>query len=125
VILLLDTHALIWWLADDGSLKREAASAIRSPLNDVFVSAASVWEIELKRVRRTLDAPPDVLETIERAGFSSLPIQAIDAQRSARLPLHHRDPFDRVLVAQAQRLDAVLVTRDEMLRSYGVPLLEA
>jgi PIN domain nuclease of toxin-antitoxin system len=125
VILLLDTNALIWWLADDGSLKARAEEAIRSPKNDVLVSAASVWEIELKRARGTLEAPTDVIESVERAGFSALPIQAVDAVRSARLPPHHRDPFDRVLVAQAQRVDAVIVTRDSALGAYGVPLLEA
>ena len=125
MILLLDTNALIGWLADDGSLSEAAAEAIRSPLNDVVASAAAVWEIEIKRARGTLRAPADVVETVERAGFSTIPILATDAVRAARLPPHHRDPFDRMLIAQAFRLDAIIVTRDPAFTAYGVPLLTA
>ena len=125
MILLLDTHALLWWLTEDDTLRREAAQSIASPMNEVVVSVASIWEVEIKRARGTLRAPADIIETTERAGFSCLPILAGDAVRAARLPFHHGDPFDRMLVAHAMRLDAVIVTRDPAFRAYGVPLLAA
>jgi len=125
VILLLDTHALLWWLTSDGSLRKETAQSIANPLNEVVVSAASIWEVEIKRARGTLRAPADIIETSERAGFSCLPILASDAVRAVRLPPHHGDPFDRMLVAHAIRLDAVIVTRDPAFRAYGVRLLAA
>lgn len=125
MILLLDTHALLWWLTEDDTLRREAARSIASPMNEVVVSVASIWEVEIKRARGTLRAPADIIETTERAGFSCLSILAGDGVRAARLPPHHSDPFDRMLVAHAMRLDAVIVTRDPAFRAYGVPLLPA
>jgi PIN domain nuclease of toxin-antitoxin system len=125
VILLLDAHAVIWWISNDPTLSAEARGAIGSPSNDVLVSAATVWEIEIKRAIGRLDSPDDLLERIERAGFSTIPIQPADGQRAARLPDHHRDPFDRMLIAQAVQLDAVLVTRDAAFEAYGVSTLRA
>jgi PIN domain nuclease of toxin-antitoxin system len=125
VILLLDAHALLWWLADDVTLSRGARAAIRTPLNDVLVSAASVWQIEIKRALGKLDAPDALIEAIASAGFGAVPITPADATRAARLPRHHRDPFDRMLVAQATRLEAIIVTRDASFATYGVELLTA
>ena len=126
MILLLDTLVLLWWLADDSVIHPEASASIASPANDVVVSAASIWEIEIKRASGRLRQVPDAyLEAVERSGFSSLPIVSSDAVRAGRLPPHHRDPFDRMLVAQALRLDAVIVTRDPAFSAYGVPLLAA
>jgi PIN domain nuclease of toxin-antitoxin system len=125
VILLLDAHAILWWLADDPILDRSAHAAIRDPANDVLVSAASVWEIEIKRAIGKLDAPDGLVDAIESAGFGSIPITLADAERAGRLPAHHRDPFDRMLVAQAGRLDAVIVTRDSAFGAYQVETLTA
>jgi PIN domain nuclease of toxin-antitoxin system len=125
VILLLDAHALLWWLADDPTLAEGARSAIRLPANDVLVSAASVWEIEIKRGLGKLVAPEGLVEAIEAAGFDALPITAADAERAGRLPPHHRDPFDRMLVAQAARLDATIVTRDVSFGAYDIDVLPA
>jgi PIN domain nuclease of toxin-antitoxin system len=82
VILLLDAHALLWWLADDPMLARGARAAIRDPSNDVLVSAASVWEIEIKRALGKLSAPDGIVAAIEAAGFDALAITADDATRS-------------------------------------------
>jgi PIN domain nuclease of toxin-antitoxin system len=123
VILLLDAHALLWWLADDPTLSRPARAAIRSPVNDVLVSAASVWEIEIKRALGKLEAPDGLIEAIASAGFGSIPITPADATRAARLPTHHRDPFDRMLVAQATHLDAIIVSRDSSFAAYDVEVL--
>jgi PIN domain nuclease of toxin-antitoxin system len=125
VILLLDAHALLWWLDDDPRLSADARGAIADPANDVLVSAAVVWEIEIKRRLGKLEAPDGLADALEPSGLSSLPITLRDAESAARLPAHHRDPFDRMLVAQAGRLDAVLVTRDPVFARYGVESIAA
>lgn len=125
MILLLDAHALLWWLADDPTLDDAARQSISDPSNDVLVSAATVWEIEIKRQLGKLEAPGRLVAAIELAGFGSLPITAADAERAAALPAHHRDPFDRMLVAQAARLDATIVSRDAAFTPYGAPILTA
>jgi PIN domain nuclease of toxin-antitoxin system len=125
VILLLDANALLWWLADDPTLSRPARRSIADPGNDVLVSAACVWEIEIKRAIGKLTAPDGVAAAVESAGFIGLPITLGDAEDAGRLPPHHRDPFDRMLIAQAVRLDAVIVTRDTVFAAYGVETLSA
>lgn len=125
MILLLDAHALLWWLADDKTLAKDARAAIAAPANDVVVSAATVWEIEIKRALGKLSAPDGLVEAIEASAIGSIPIVALDGERAGRLPPHHRDPFDRMLVAQALRLDAVIVSRDTAFAPYEVNVLAA
>jgi PIN domain nuclease of toxin-antitoxin system len=125
VILLLDAHAVLWWLADDPTLSRQARSAIADPGNDVLVSAATVWEIQIKRTIGKLRAPGGIVSAVESVGFVGLPITLGDAEDAGLLPPHHRDPFDRMLVAQAHRLDAVIATRDSVFAAYGVETLTA
>ena len=125
MIILLDAHALLWWLADDPTLNDAARAAIAAPANDVLVSAGTVWEIEIKRALGKLSAPDGLVDAIEASALGSLPILATDGERAARLPAHHRDPFDRMLVAQAFRLDAVIVTRDAAFAPYEVNVLAA
>jgi PIN domain nuclease of toxin-antitoxin system len=125
VILVLDAHAFLWWARDDATLAAAARGAIADPANDVIVSAATVWELEIKRALGKLQAPPDLVEVIGEEGFSCLPVSGQDAADAARLPAHHRDPFDRMLIAQAMRLNAVLITRDAAFEPYGVPILVA
>lgn len=125
MILLLDAHALLWWLADDPTLDESARRSIADATNDVLVSAATVWEIEIKRQLGKLDSPARLVETLDRAGISALPIIASDAERAAALPRHHRDPFDRMLIAQALRLAATIVSRDSAFDSYDAPILPA
>jgi PIN domain nuclease of toxin-antitoxin system len=125
VILLLDAHAVLWALAGSRELRADTRSALEDPSNEVLVSAGTVWEIEIKRVAGRLEAPDDLLEAMHATGFSALPITAADAWNAARLPRHHADPFDRMLVAQAGRLDALIVTRDAALAAYDVELLPA
>ena len=123
--LLLDTHVVLWWLADDPRLSDAAVRAIANGSNDVLVSAASVWEVEIKRAKGTLEAPGDVVEQIEAAGFDLLSITGLHAREAGRLPGHHNDPFDRMLVAQAVVEDATLVSGDTVIPGYGVPVLAA
>jgi PIN domain nuclease of toxin-antitoxin system len=123
VRLLLDTHALLWWLADDARLGPKARQAIGMPTNLVFVSAATAWEIAVKRALGTLVAPGDIEDWLVKSNFQPLPIQIAEAVASAELPPHHRDPFDRLLVAQAQIGRMTIVTGDEEIGKYGVSLL--
>jgi PIN domain nuclease of toxin-antitoxin system len=125
MILLLDAHALLWWLADDPQLEPAAARSIADPENDVLVSAATVWEIEVKRRAGRLQAPTELLDAIRQSGMDTLPITAADAMSAAALPMRHGDPFDRMLVAQAQRLDALIASRDRALHAYDVDVLQA
>jgi len=98
---------------------------VADPENDVWVSAVSPWEIEIKRAVGRLDAPDDVIDEIGRAGFSPLPITFEHGVAAGRLPLHHGDPFDRLLVAQAQLEGLTIVTRDPAFERYQVALLAA
>ena len=125
MILLLDAHALLWAVSEPGSLGVGARSAIESPSNDVVVSAGSIWELEIKQAIGKIKIEIDLVEELERVGFDILAITAADATSAARLPLHHRDPFDRMLIAQARRLGAVVVTRDAMFDRYEVDILPA
>lgn len=115
---LLDTHLLLWALAAPGRLSPAAREAIAA--GDVYVSAASIWEISIKTQLGKLDANPrDVLAAVEPAGFSLLPITGEHAVRVAELPAVHRDPFDRMLAAQASVEPMILLTNDAALGQYG------
>ena len=123
--LLLDAHALLWWLADDPSLGQPARDLISDAANDVFVSAATVWEISVKRALGKLEAPDDLVGALASEGFKEAPILASDGERAGSLHPHHRDPFDRMLVVQALRLDAAVVTHDPVFAYYGTRTVAA
>jgi PIN domain nuclease of toxin-antitoxin system len=125
VILLLDAHTVLWWLGDDRTLAADARRAIADPESEVLVSAATVWEVGIKRALGKLEAPDDLVDAIEASGFDGLPVTLVDADVAARLPSHHRDPFDRMLVAQASRLGAVIVSRDRAFEPYDCDVLPA
>ena len=125
MILLLDTHVVLRWLDNPTQLAVEARSAITEPGNDVFVSAVSAWEIAIKRRLGKLDAPSDFETAILICGFRPLPISMAHALATETLPGHHRDPFDRMLVAQAIIEGATLITRDLDIRRYDVPMIAA
>ena len=118
--LLLDTHVLVWWLSDTEKLASRARAAISDPRNQVFVSAITGWEIAYKRVRKRIVAPENLDNLIEERGFTHLPLTFHHAECAAGLPMHHRDPFDRFLIAQAQSDGLILVTRDERIPLYGI-----
>jgi PIN domain nuclease of toxin-antitoxin system len=116
--LLIDTHLLLWMLYAPAKLSAPARRQIEK--SDVFVSAASIWEISIKTSLGKLAAnSAEVLAAVEPTGFSLLPISGEHAARVADLPLHHRDPFDRLLVAQAQSEPMGLLSNDGVLRAYG------
>jgi PIN domain nuclease of toxin-antitoxin system len=123
--LLLDTHALIWALGEPAKLTLASRTAIEDPTNEIFVSAASLWEIAIKAGDGKLQVPDDLERAIFAVGFQPLEIRFPHVHRLRSLPLHHRDPFDRILVAQAQHEDLAVVTRDSRIPAYGVRAIEA
>jgi PIN domain nuclease of toxin-antitoxin system len=123
--LLLDSHVFLWWDSGAAELAADARHAIADAGNRVLVSAATVWEIAIKRMLGKLDFEGALSAAIEANGFGQLPILAAHAERAAGLPLHHRDPFDRMLIAQAVSEGCTLVTRDRAFEPYGVPCLWA
>jgi PIN domain nuclease of toxin-antitoxin system len=118
VRLLLDTHVFLWWLADDDRLKEAEREAIRDPENDVYLSAASIWEIVIKRGLGRLRVPEPASAAARRLGLQPLPITFEHAEATASLPPLHGDPFDRILVAQARTETLTLVSYDKAIRAY-------
>ena len=123
--LLLDTHALIWTLAGSHRLPDRLAILLSDTSNQIWVSAVSGYEIEFKRPRspEIASLPPDIEVGAVAIGFQWLPLEARHAISAGRLPSLHRDPFDRLLIAQALAEDATLVTRDPWIAPYDVPTL--
>ena len=117
--LLLDTHVLLWWLGNDPSLSEGARALIRDPQNVIFVSAVSLWEIWLKQSLGKLRVPERFEERLAEEPFESLPLTGAQARQVATLPWHHRDPFDRMLVAQAMTEELQLLTADPVVARYG------
>lgn len=122
--LLLDTHVLLWCLSDESFLSPETYSLITDPNNDVYVSAASVWEIGIKKVSGKLETPPDLLNVIYSTGFTLLPMTAVHATKAALLPLIHKDLFDRMLIAQTQLEMMFLITCDGIIPKYDVSVIK-
>lgn len=123
--LLLDTHVVIWWLAGATRLDDYARAAIDADDNQIFVSAVTAFEIELKKKVGKLDAPDDLPEQMQANAFEELSVTFRHGREAGRLPLHHKDPFDRLLVAQARCEDLTIITADRVLSDYDVKTLPA
>jgi PIN domain nuclease of toxin-antitoxin system len=127
VRLLLDTHTLLWWLDGDRRLSRKARALIADTGNAVLVSASSAWEISTKarlgKLPGALDVAADVAGCVASQGFASLDITILHAQRAGGLPGEHRDPFDRMLIAQAQLENLPIASNDRVFDRYGVARL--
>lgn len=120
--LLLDTHVLLWALSAPKHLSKKARSEIENPANDVMFSAASIWEIAIKWTLKKSDfwvTPGEILAAAIESGFRELPVRSTAAAHVAALPAHHRDPFDRLLIAQAVTEPAILYTADPQLEIYS------
>jgi PIN domain nuclease of toxin-antitoxin system len=122
--LLLDTHVLIWWAREE-PLHEDARDAIADPSNQIAVSAASIWEAEIKAAAGRLGLGRNLSREAEARGFGQLAITAAHAVQAARLPPHHSDPFDRILAAQAQLEGLAIVSRDPVFDRYAVPVIRA
>lgn len=118
--LLLDTHTFLWWLSDDSQLGADAKSIIADNQNVVFISAATGWEIAIKKALGKLEVPDNLDALVEKEGFEHLPITFYHGEQAGALPNHHKDPFDRMLIAQAQAEGLVIVTADKTIPQYGV-----
>lgn len=121
---LLDTHVVLWWQEDSPALANDVRRTIASA-EVVYVSAATAWEAEIKRALGKLTFPAPFADVLTLNSFVELPVTVRHAAATAALPMHHRDPFDRMLVAQALVEGCTLVTADRALARYGVPLLIA
>ncbi|MGI9277752.1 MAG: type II toxin-antitoxin system VapC family toxin [Endozoicomonas sp.] len=123
--LLLDTHAFLWWVSDNPRLGNRTRLMIKEPMSEVFVSAASILEIAIKRRNGKLEAPAHLAEFIEDEGFTPLSITPEHGELSGSLPVIHKDPFDRLLIAQAQIEGLELVSVDSVFPKYQVRLVNA
>jgi len=123
--LLLDTQALLWWLSDSPQLGRVARNLVADGGNTVYVSAVSAWEMEIKRALGKLNAPDNIEETVAAERFLELPVRIVHTTALRDLPMVHRDPFDRLLVAQARVEGLSLVTSDPVFERYGVSVIAA
>ena len=121
--LLLDTHALLWWFTDDAGLSAAARQAVSDPSSEVFVSAASAWEIATKQRLGKLDGVPDAVRQyaalVAADGFVHLPVDHLHALRAGAYAIEHRDPFDRMLAAQSEIESLTLITCDAALDAFG------
>lgn len=123
--LLLDTHTLIWWLTDDRRLKARERGTIADPESIVHVSAATIWEIAIKQSLGRIELKVDLSKELVVNDLLELPIRWHHARAAGALPRHHEDPFDRMLIAQAQLENLALVSYDPALRDYDVSVLPA
>jgi PIN domain nuclease of toxin-antitoxin system len=122
VRLLVDTHVVLWWLTDDPTLTSDVKDILdHEP--DVFVSAATTWEVAIKQATGKLKGPDDLAERVRDSGLVELPITIGHSIAAGRLPRLHNDPFDRMLIAQTLSEDLTLVTRDADIQRYKVPIL--
>ena len=121
---LLDTHSLLWALGNPDALSEQARTAIGDANNIVHVSTASLWECAIKESIGKLELPEEFFDAVARAGFEELQIRISHLEIYGGLPMHHRDPFDRMLVAQATAENLTLITRDSKIAGYSVDILD-
>ncbi|MDX2145545.1 MAG: type II toxin-antitoxin system VapC family toxin [Rhodospirillaceae bacterium] len=122
--LLLDSHVLLWWLNDDHRLNGREREIIAASPGLTYASAASLWELSIKRTSGRLRAPENLESLVHQSKLLPLPISLGHAEAAGRLPLHHTDPFDRMLIAQARIEGLTIVTRDREIAKYDVPILK-
>jgi PIN domain nuclease of toxin-antitoxin system len=120
---LVDTHALLWALGEPSALSRQARDALADPSNLIVVSSASLWECAIKASIGKLDLPEDFFDSVPEAGYEVMPIRISHLNVYRTLPMHHRDPFDRMLVAQARAEALTLISRDPDIAKYDVAVL--
>jgi PIN domain nuclease of toxin-antitoxin system len=123
VRVLIDTHIFLWWDRRLRSLSRPLRAAIADEANDIFVRAASIWELAIKRAIAKLSFSRSIVDAVSELGFEILPVTGSHAERAGGLPRHHNDPFDRLIIAQAHLEGMVLGTQDRLMRPYGVAML--
>ena len=123
--LLLDTHVFLWWLADDPKLGTNARADIRDGRNQIYVSAASSWEISIKKRKGKLVGLENIDSIVDQERFVKLPISLVHGEAAGQLPDQHNDPFDRMLIAQAQTEGLTILTADEKIQQYDAAVVIA
>jgi len=123
VHLLLDTHILLWWLNDDSSLSAKSRELICDTTNLKIISAASLWEIRIKQQIKKLQLPKNFSAVVDQQPFEQLTIKPVHTDELLHLPMHHRDPFDRMLIAQARHEKLTLLTHDEVFKQYNTAII--
>jgi PIN domain nuclease of toxin-antitoxin system len=123
VRVLIDTHIFLWWDRQLRRLSRPLRAAIADEANEIFVSAASIWEIAIKRAAGKLSFRRPIIDAVSELGFEILPVTGNHAEHAGGLPRHHNDPFDRLIIAQAYLEEMVVGTQDRLMRPYGVTTL--
>lgn len=120
---LLDTHIFIWGMEESIRLSKDIKLKISDPSNKVFISVATVWEIIIKRAKKGLNVPKDIVGGIKASGFQLLSIEVAHVLEVEKLPLYHKDPFDRILIAQAKVENLTLITSDQKFQKYKLALV--
>lgn len=115
---LLDTHIVLWWLTNPDAIQKKAQKIIRDKSNVIYISSASLWEMAIKKSIGRLTLPHNLIEMIAMESFKILPINAEESLGVADLPMHHTDPFDRLLIMQAKLNDLIIITRNEKMAEY-------
>ncbi len=122
---LLDTHSLLWTIFEPNKLSTEAQAIISDQDNIICVSLISLWEISIKQNIGRLDIPEEFFEVVSKGGFEMLSLTIPQIKQYQTLPLHHRDPFDRILIVQAQQQKLILITRDSEISKYDLEIVKA
>ena len=123
--LMLDSNALLWWLDADGPLAANVRSLIDDAFNDVAVSAASIWELGMKEAKGRIRLPRNLLVQLDAMEVDLLDVTSVHSEVSTQMPQHHKDPFDRMIIAQALHEGYAVVTSDRMFADYGVSVVPA
>lgn len=121
---LLDTHIFIWWMEDKKRLSKNLFNILKNPKNSVFLSSAVIWEIVIKKAKRKLKTSITLEKGIENSGFIILPIQMAHVLGTQKLPNHHADPFDRILISQSQVEKLTLISSDQKIWKYDIDILK-
>lgn len=122
---LIDTHIFIWWMERSSRLSKDIFDLLNNPQNKVFLSAASIWEIVIKKAKKKLKTPKDVEGGIKASGFIPINIEMLHVLEVEKLPIYHNDPFDRILISQARVENLTFITSDKKIWKYNLPMLKA
>lgn len=122
---LLDTHVFIWWMEKSKKLSNRSYDLINNPKNQIFLSVATVWEMVIKKSKKKLKLTKAIEVGIKTSRFTSLPIETAHVLGVEKLPLHHKDPFDRILISQAKVENLTLISSDQKIWKYNPPLIKA
>ncbi len=121
---LIDTHIFIWWMENNKRLSKKLYDLLSNPQNQIFLSVVSIWEIVIKQSKNRLNISVDIEKGVKISGFSTLPIEVTHALKIQELPIYHNDPFDRMIIAQAQIENLTLITNDPKIKKYKVKIFK-